>query len=72
MPHHPESWHQKYRPGDANGAGGQTGQINVVYYDGHAQSLQCAVGGTTLIQDGNAPRAWNDAWAKSLYKTNGA
>jgi prepilin-type N-terminal cleavage/methylation domain-containing protein/prepilin-type processing-associated H-X9-DG protein len=70
MPHHPESWHAKYRPGDSQGQGGELGQINIVFYDGHVTAVPCAISGDVDVDDGNAPRAWNEAWVKSLWKSN--
>jgi prepilin-type N-terminal cleavage/methylation domain-containing protein len=68
IPHHPESWHQKYRPSKD-----EMGQICVVFSDNHVEALHCArgVGRDTFEVRSQPVESWIQAWAKSRWRTNG-
>jgi prepilin-type N-terminal cleavage/methylation domain-containing protein len=66
IPHHPESWHKAFRPGDP----ANPGQINIVFSDGRAKSLTCESRKTIQVQ-GSDVTSWTDAWVKSRWRTNG-
>ncbi len=70
MPHHPEAWHQKFKP-----SRGELGRINCVFSDNHVMSLPCTrVVGTTykFKEQSDDVTTWVDAWSKTRWRTNGA